>query len=57
MGIRIDKYLSNISRIRPIAGVSIIGLRYIKWLIWFISVTEEDRWEAGIYYGRNRYYE
>lgn len=57
MEIRIDKYISNISRIRPFAGVLNIGLRYIKWLIWIVSVTEEERWKAGIDYGRKRYYE
>jgi hypothetical protein len=54
MEIRSDKYISNISWLHPFACVSNIGLRFIRWLTWFITVTEEEWWQAGIHLGSER---
>lgn len=51
MEIRSDKYISNISRPHPFSAVLHIGLGFIRWLIWFITVTEEEKWKAGIHLG------
>jgi hypothetical protein len=54
MEIRSDKYISNISRLHPFPAVLHIGLGFIRWLTWFITVTEEEKWKAGIHLGSER---
>jgi hypothetical protein len=54
MEIRSDKYISNISRLHPFPAVLHIGLGFIRWLTWFITVTEEEKWKAGIHLGSKR---
>jgi len=55
MEIRSDKYISNVNRLHPFSAVLHTGLGFIRRLIWLITVTEEERWKAGIYLGRERW--
>jgi hypothetical protein len=45
------KYISNVNHPDPFSAVLHTVLGIVRWLIGFITLTEEDRLAAGIYIG------
>jgi hypothetical protein len=51
MDILSDKHASNFNRTGSFSAVSHTVLGIVRWLVWFFTLTEEDRLAAGIYVG------
>jgi hypothetical protein len=51
MDIQADKFKSDTNRLGPFSAILHTGLGIIRWLIGFVTLTEEDRLKAGIYLG------
>jgi hypothetical protein len=51
MDISADKNKSGVNRLGPLSAILHTGLGIIRWLIGFVTLTEEDRLKAGIYLG------